>query len=190
MKEIRLHGRGGQGMITAAEIIAAAMVAEGKYAACFPMFGFERRGAPVTAFIRLDEQPIREKTQIYTPDCLVVADLSLGYAPMTYAGLKENAILVMNSARPSAGNIPEKLAILGVVDATRIALEEVGAAVVNTCLVGAFAGTTAWVKLESLLESLDDYFSGPLLEKNRRCIERGFAEVKVVQLKGEVSHAT
>ncbi len=174
-------------MVTASEMIAAAMVAEGKYAACFPMFGFERRGAPVTAFIRLDDRPVREKTQIYAPDCLVVADLSLGFNPMTYAGLKPDSVLVVNSPRPVAGNIPEKLAALGVVDATRIALEELGVMVVNTCLAGAFAGTTGWVKPESLLDSLEDYLSGPLLKNNRRCLERGFAEVKVSQPRGEVT---
>ncbi|MCJ7605526.1 MAG: 2-oxoacid:acceptor oxidoreductase family protein, partial [Dehalococcoidales bacterium] len=70
MKEIRFHGRGGQGAVTAARILASAFVVEGKYVATFPMYGFERRGAPVVAFTRMDDKQIREKTQIYTPDCL------------------------------------------------------------------------------------------------------------------------
>ena len=77
MKEIRIHGRGGQGAVTAARMLASAFVIEGKYVASFPMYGFERRGAPVQAFTRLDDKPIREKTQVYTPDCMVVIDPTL-----------------------------------------------------------------------------------------------------------------
>jgi 2-oxoacid:acceptor oxidoreductase gamma subunit (pyruvate/2-ketoisovalerate family) len=77
MIKVRFHGRGRQGSVTAARILANAFVLEGKYGSSFPMFGFERRGAPVTAFLRFDENPVREKTQIYSPDCLVVLDSSL-----------------------------------------------------------------------------------------------------------------
>ncbi len=179
MKEIRLHGRGGQGAVTAAEIIAGAFVIEGKYATCFPMFGFERRGAPLAAFVRFDDRQIRLKTQIYTPDCVVVTDQSLVKSPQVYAGLKPSGSVVLNSRQLDAGKLPpnEKAAVL---DATTIALEEMKVPITNTTMVGAFAAATGWLSLPAVLESLGDFFSGELLKKNRKCAERGYNEVRLV----------
>src|SRR4030043_188419 len=100
MKEIRIHGRGGQGAVLAARMLASAFVAEGKSVASFPMYGFERRGAPVVAFTRVDDKPIREKTQIYTPDCLVVIDPGLMKLPTLFTGLKTGGALIINSKKP------------------------------------------------------------------------------------------
>lgn len=179
MKEIRLHGRGGQGAALSAEILVAAFVADGKYASGFPMFGFERRGAPVAAFVRADDQPVREKTQIYFPDCVLVIDPSQIKLPRVYAGLKPAGMVVLNSptlpqARPDA-----KISRLGWADATRIALEEIGRPITNTCMLGTFVRTSGWIKIDSILISLENYFEGRLLSLNRKAVQRGFDEAKI-----------
>lgn len=179
MKEIRLHGRGGQGAVISAEILVASFVADGKHAAGFPMFGFERRGAPVAAFVRVDEQPVREKTQIYTPDCLVVIDSSQLRSPRVYAGLKPGGIAIVNAPGLPEPRLDPKVGRLGWVDATRIALEEIGSPITNTCMLGAFAGATQWVRLDSILACLKSYFDGKLLAVNQKSVERGFREVAV-----------
>jgi len=179
VREIRFHGRGGQGAVLAARMLAAAFVAEGKHVASFPMYGFERRGAPVVAFTRLDDKPVREKTQIYNPDCLVVIDPGLMTLPTLFAGLKPEGILVLNSPRQLENQPNGNLRLAGVVNATQIAVEEIRRDVPNTCLLGAFAATTGWVDLKSILSSLGDYFSGDLLQRNIRSAERGFSEVEV-----------
>ncbi len=181
MKEIRFHGRGGQGAVLAARMLAIACVAEGKHVASFPMYGFERRGAPVVAFTRIDDKDIREKTQIYNPDCLVVVDPGLMNLPTLFSGLKPGGILILNSSRPLDKQLNENLKLAGVVNATQVAVEEVGRDVPNTCLLGAFAATTGWVDLKSILSSLEEYFSGDLLQRNMRSAERGFREVKVIR---------
>ncbi len=182
MKEIRFHGRGGQGAVTAARILASAFVVEGKHVATFPMYGFERRGAPVTAFTRMDDKQIREKTQIYTPDCLAVIDPGLLTLPTLYTGLKEDGILILNSATPMKEQPHPNVKTGGFVNATGIAVDEIGRDIPNTALLGALAAVTGWLKLESLLESLKDYLSGQeLLDRNYRSAERGFKEVEVIK---------
>lgn len=180
MKEIRIHGRGGQGAVMAARMLASAFVVEGKCVASFPMYGFERRGAPVQAFTRLDDKPIREKTQVYTPDCMVVIDPTLLKLSTLFSGLKPDGVLIVNS--PNFETQADKnLKVAGVVNATQIAVEEIGRDIPNTCLLGAFAATTQWVKLDSILGCLGDYLSGDMLKRNVRSCERGFHEVKVVK---------
>jgi 2-oxoacid:acceptor oxidoreductase gamma subunit (pyruvate/2-ketoisovalerate family) len=153
---------------------------EGKCVASFPMYGFERRGAPVAAFTRLDDKPIREKTQVYTPDCMVVIDPTLLKLPTLFSGLKPEGFLIVNSADFNT-QADKNLKTAGVVNATKIAVEEIGRDIPNTCLLGAFAATTQWVKLESILNSLGDYLSGDMLQRNIRSCERGFREVKIVR---------
>ncbi len=180
MKEIRIHGRGGQGAVTAARMLASAFVLEGKYVASFPMYGFERRGAPVQAFTRLDDKPIREKTQVYNPDCMIVIDPTLLKLASLFSGLKPSGILIVNS--PNFNTQADKnLTSAGIVDATRIAIEEIGRDIPNTCLLGAFAATTQWVNLDSIIKSLSDYLSGDMLQRNIRSCERGFRDVKVMK---------
>jgi 2-oxoacid:acceptor oxidoreductase gamma subunit (pyruvate/2-ketoisovalerate family) len=180
VKEIRIHGRGGQGAVTAARMLASAFVIEGKYVASFPMYGFERRGAPVQAFTRLDDKPIREKTQVYYPDCMVVIDPTLLKLNTLFSGLKPEGILVVNSSTFNT-QVDKNLKVAGVIDATKIAVEEIGRDIPNTCLCGAFAATTQWLKLESLIKSLGDYLSGDMLQRNIRSCERGYREVKVLK---------
>jgi 2-oxoacid:acceptor oxidoreductase gamma subunit (pyruvate/2-ketoisovalerate family) len=180
VKEIRFHGRGGQGAVTAARMLASAFVQEGKYVASFPMYGFERRGAPVQAFTRLDDKPIREKNQVYTPDCMVVVDPTLLKLNTLFAGLKPDGILIVNSPNFNT-QMDKNIKVAGVIDATKIAVEEIGRDIPNTCLCGAFAATTQWVKLESILNCLKDYLSGDMLQRNIRSAERGYREVKVIK---------
>lgn len=168
----------------AVRMLASALVREGRYAASFPMFGSERRGALVAAFLRIDEKPIRERTKIYEPNCLVVVDPRLieSHARDIFSGLKPDGILVINAAQAAKELYTPNVVVVGFVDATRIGLEEIGAAVTNTCMMGAFARTTGWVQLGSILESLSDNFSGSLLDKNIRCAKRGFEETTVIKL--------
>ncbi len=181
MKEIRIHGRGGQGAVLAARMLASAFVREGKSVASFPMYGFERRGAPVVAFTRVDDKPIMEKTQIYNPDCLVVIDPGLLSLPTLFTGLKPESAFILNSPHKLTDQPNKNLKIGGVVNATQIAVDEIGRDIPNTCLLGAVAAATGWLKLQSILDSLPDYLSGDILERNLKSAERGYHEVEVIK---------
>ncbi len=185
MKEIRFHGRGGQGVVTAAEILAAAFVREGKFAAAFPMFGFERRGAPLTAFLRFAAEPIRERTQIYTPDCCVVIDPALARMPDTYQGLRPGGVVVING--PGSA-LPAGVAagIVAALPASAIALEELRRQAANTAMLGGLARATGWITLASILGVLADYFTGAALEGNRRAVQRGYDEAVVREVREAV----
>ena len=178
-KEIRVHGRGGQGAVLAAKMLASACAYEGQHVASFPMYGFERRGMPVIAFTRFDTKPIREKTQVYTPDCIMVIDPTLIDLPTLYDGLKPGGVLILNSAKPFEEQPVKNLKKAGVINATQVALCEIGRDIPNTCLLGALAATTGWVKLESILKGFSDYLNGDILERNIRNAQRGFDEVEV-----------
>ncbi|MGD9158520.1 MAG: 2-oxoacid:acceptor oxidoreductase family protein [Desulfobacteraceae bacterium] len=179
VKEIRVHGRGGQGAVLAAKMLASACAYEGQHVASFPMYGFERRGMPVIAFTRFDTKPIREKTQVYTPDCIIVIDPTLMDLPTLYDGLKPGGVLILNSAEPLENKPAENLKKAGVINATQVALCEIGRDIPNTCLLGALAATTEWVKLDSILKGFTDYLKGDILERNIRNAQRGFDEVEV-----------
>lgn len=179
MKEIRFHGRGGQGAVTAAKMLASACAAEGQKVASFPMYGFERRGMPVVAFTRIDSKQVREKTQIYTPDCLMIIDPTLMTLKGLWDGLKPGGVAVINSARPIENRPSENLTKVGWVNATHVALCEIGRDIPNTCLIGALAATTGWLSLDSVIKGLGDYLSGEMLEKNIRNAQRGYNEVEV-----------
>ena len=179
MKEIRVHGRAGQGARMAAEILASAFVLEGSYASAFPMFGAERRGAPITAFLRFDDKPVRLTTQIYEPDCLVVLDPAQ-LKPATFNGLKPNGMLIVNTSKPISDRVHPNVDVIGFTDATAIALEEIGRPIVNTCMLGVFAKTTGWTSLDFILPSLKEHFSGSLLEKNANAVREGFQTTQLI----------
>jgi 2-oxoacid:acceptor oxidoreductase gamma subunit (pyruvate/2-ketoisovalerate family) len=180
MKEIRFHGRGGQGVVMGAEMLAYAFVLEGKYASSFPTFGAERRGAPVAAFLRLDEKPIRETHQVYDPDCIVVLDPLIAKSPAIFSGLKGDGIAILNTSRKSLENWPDALKIVGLTDATTLALEGIGRAIVNSCMLGVIARVTGWVKLESVIAGLAMNFEGNLLRKNEDLARRGYETVDII----------
>jgi 2-oxoacid:acceptor oxidoreductase gamma subunit (pyruvate/2-ketoisovalerate family) len=181
MKEIRIHGRGGQGAVIASEMLAGALLAAGKYAASFPMFSGQRRGAPVMAFLRFDDKPIREKTQIYNPHCLIITDPAIATFPRVYEGLREGGIAVINSTHPLPAKPHPNIKTLAYVDATGIALQELGIPVTNTCMMGTFAGVTGWVPLEPVYEALKMYFHGDPLKRNMKAAERGSREFQIVE---------
>lgn len=183
MKEIRLHGRGGQGVVLASEIFVNALIKEGKYAACFPFFGFERRGAPVFGFIRFDERPIRQRDQVYFPDCVVVLDNTLFKAVDVYQGIKENTIVVLNESRGLEElTFPSKVRKIGLVDATRISLEIINTFIPNIAMLGALCRTTGWTSLGALVKSVREGLDPKIRQKNLEILERAFEETKIYEL--------
>jgi 2-oxoisovalerate ferredoxin oxidoreductase gamma subunit len=185
MIEIRMLGRGGQGAYSSAEMLASAFVKEGKYATCFPMFGGERRGAPISVFVRFDDKPIRLRSQIYYPDCCIVTDPLLTRSPNAFAGLKPGGIVIMNLPRVPEEKPHENAEVMAVVDATGIALAEIGRPITNTVMLGALLHTTGWVTLDSVLTTFKDYYSGRVLEGNMACARRGFQETEVTRFGGK-----
>jgi len=173
MYEIRFHGRGGQGIVTASELLAVAAGIEGKYSQAFPFFGAERSGAPVKSFCRIDEKEIRIHGPINNPDCVIVIDPSLINQSYVIEGLKENGILIVNSPL-SKKELNLKVKNLYVVDATGIALKNIGLPIANTAMLGAFAKASGVVKLESLKKAIEERFSEKIAEKNKNAIEECF----------------
>ena len=127
------------------------------------------------------DKKIREKTQIYTPDCLVVIDPGLMMLPTLFNGLKSEGILILNSPKKLEKQPNERLQICGVVNATQIAVDEIKRDIPNTCLLGAFAAATGWLDLKSVLSCLGNYLSGEILERNLKSAERGYHEVEVIK---------
>ena len=186
MIEIRVHGRGGQGVVLASKIFVSALIKEGKHAACFPFFGFERRGAPVVGFVRFNDKPIRQKDQIYHPDCVVVMDETLFKAVNVYQGIKENSILVLNESRaPSGLSIPQEVRKVGLVDATRISMETIHTFIPNTAMLGAICRTTGWIGLDSLLQAAEETLERKILEKNLLMMGKAFRETRIFEPAGE-----
>lgn len=180
MAEMRLHGRGGQGTVMAAEMLANAFVLEGKYASVFPSFGIERRGSAVMAFSRFGDEPVREKTRVYKPEILLVLDPSLLDKPEIYKGFVKGGTIV------AAGKDPEVIlskgvepAAIALVDAMGIALAETGTNITNVIMLGAFARGTGLISLEHVRAAVEDTFSGKLLAKNLVGLQRGFDELTV-----------
>jgi pyruvate ferredoxin oxidoreductase gamma subunit len=158
--EIRWHGRGGQGAVTSAELLAKAAINEGKYAQAFPAFGAERRGAPVLAFNRINTKaPIRTRAEVSEPDIVVLLDSTLLRIIDVTSGLKETGTMVINSTRPLSAFESEygNKWRLAVVDARSIA-REAGIPVVNTTMLGALIKASNVIKLESLNEPLQQRF--------------------------------
>ena len=159
MKEIRLHGRGGMGTVKAAEIIVWAKVAEGGYGCSIPFFGFERQGAPVTAFVKLDDRPIRPKTQVYDPDCVIVLDPTIQNAVDVFGGMKKGSVFVLNTSEDVANvQVPEAVQKVATVNATDLALERFGRAITNTAMLGAFVRCTEWVSLDEVMAKVEEYW--------------------------------
>lgn len=160
MIEIRFHGRGGQGVVVASQVLADSAFREGKQVQSFPAFGVERRGAPVMAFTRIDDRPIRIRCQIYEPDHIVVLDPTLLEFLDATAGLKKGGWVVLNSADPPESfGLHERFRV-GTVDANHIALKyRLGprnAPIVNTAILGAFARLSGIVGLEALSGAVRD----------------------------------
>ena len=177
MKEIRIHGRGGQGSVTAAEIIAVAGFEDKKYSQAFPAFGVERRGAPVMAFVRIADQPIRVRSQIYNPDYVLVQDVTLLDVVDVAAGLKPDGKIIINTDRPKEKLKLKTEAQVVTIDATKIAMEILGRPIVNTIMLGAFCGATGQVSLASMNAAVSERFKGELGRKNLAAIKEAYERV-------------
>ena len=162
MIEIRIHGRGGQGAVTSAEMLALAAIGAGKYAQAFPSFGPERRGAPVQAFVRVSDKPIRVRGEIREPDVVVVLDPGLLNIMDVTSGLKEKGVVVVNTKTPAAElktRFKGKWRVFAV-DASAIAMQTIGVNIVNTTMIGAILKASEVVSMESLEEPLKHRFAG------------------------------
>jgi pyruvate ferredoxin oxidoreductase gamma subunit len=181
MIEIRFHGRGGQGAVTSAELLALAAIGEGKYAQAFPSFGPERRGAPVVAFCRISDEPIRIRANVYEPDIVVVLDSSLLKIVNVAAGLKPDGILITTS-KDAPEKVKGDLKIkqrLAVVDAAKIAMEVLGLPITNTTLLGSLVRAREVVKKESFVHPLKERF-GRIAEKNIAAFEQAYQATVLV----------
>jgi len=180
MIEIRFHGRGGQGAVTSVELLALAAIGEGKFAQGFPSFGPERRGAPVLAFCRVDDQRIRLRCKILNPDVVVVLDPSLLRIQNPPADLKENGLIVLNTAK-SAAVIRQEYGYkhtLVLVDANKVAREVLGVPIVNTTMIGALLRATGVVAVEAMEHPLKERF-GPLAVKNFNALKVAYEKTTI-----------
>ena len=180
MIEIRFHGRGGQGAVTSVELLALAAIEEGKFAQGFPSFGPERRGAPVLAFCRVDDKPIKLRCKILKPDVVVILDPSLLRIQNPPADLKEGGIIILNTNK-SAAEIRQEYGYgqtMALVDANKIAREVLGVPIVNTTMLGALLKATGVVQVESLDHPLRERF-GPLAPKNFNALQEAYAQTVI-----------
>jgi pyruvate ferredoxin oxidoreductase gamma subunit len=177
MIEIRIHGRGGQGGVTSAELLARAAIAQGKYAQAFPSFGPERRGAPVVAFVRVDDKPIRIRERVYSPNMVLVLDPTLLDIVNVADGLKDGGKVVVNSPE-KASELKSKHGwpCVAQVDAQTVALEELGVAITNTTMLGALLKASDILPLAAMREVIDDRFGPKLGPKNYKAFERAYNE--------------
>jgi 2-oxoacid:acceptor oxidoreductase gamma subunit (pyruvate/2-ketoisovalerate family) len=180
MLEVRWHGRGGQGAVTAAEILAMAVINEGRYAQAFPAFGGERRGAPVLAFTRINDREILVRSQVYRPDVIVVLDPILVKMGGLDEGLKADGTVVLNShAEPARFESSFKAAgKIATVDATSIALHELGTPITNTAILGALVKATGVVKLETLEAIFRERFKA-YADKNVNAVRGAYNETRI-----------
>lgn len=184
MIEIRTHGRGGQGAVIASKVLATALFNEGRFVQAFPAFGVERRGAPVVAFTRFDDRPIRHRCEIYEPDHLIVLDHALTETVDVTSGLREGGWIVINSqSDPESFEYKDKYQI-AVVNANEIAwrhkLGSRATPIVNTVLLGAFARATGLVTLDAVVQAVLDYV--PVKpEENKKATIDAYNEVKLFQ---------
>ena len=182
MFQIRIHGRGGQGVVTAAELLSVAAFLDGAHAQAFPSFGSERTGAPVVAFCRIDERPVRVREPIVAPDALIVQDPTLLHQVDVFSGLRPGGLVLLNSTRT-----PEELGLAELrvicVPATGLAREHLGKPLPNAALLGAFAAVTGVVTLDSVATAIRERFATAPAEANVRAAQAAFALAK------EPSHA-
>ena len=172
MFQVRIHGRGGQGVVSGAELLSVAAFLEGRYAQAFPSFGSERMGAPVMAFCRIDVREIRLREPVMEPDALIIQDPTLLHQVDLFNGLSKDGFILLNSTRSFT-----ELGLAGFVGgfrndrlftlpATEIALKHVGRPVPNVPLLAAFAAITGQIRQDSVLSAIREKFPGAIAEKN------------------------
>ncbi len=184
MFQVRIHGRGGQGVVTAAELLSVAAFLEGQHSQAFPSFGSERMGAPVMAFCRLDDREIRLREPVMQPDALIIQDPGLLHQVNLFEGLSEGGYVLINSSRSLAELGLEELQSEGgdcracTVPATDLALRYVGRPVPNAALLGGFAAITERIRLESVEAAIREKFSGKVAEGNVAAARAAFSSAQ------------
>jgi pyruvate ferredoxin oxidoreductase gamma subunit len=180
MFQVRFHGRGGQGVVTAAELLAEAAFREDRYAQAFPSFGSERMGAPVMSFCRIDDRPIRTHEPVTEPDALLIQDPTLLHQADLFAGLGRDGYMLINSTKSF-----DELGLdefvqdfrrdrLLAVPASSLALTHLGRPLPGAPLLAGFAALTAMISLDSLVAAIDDRFAGPVAEGNATAARAAF----------------
>lgn len=165
MFQVRFHGRGGQGVVTAAEMLSISAFLEGKHAQAFPSFGSERMGAPVMAFCRIFAKEIRLREPVLNPDAVIILDRTVIGPSGAFDGLSENGYALINSSNTIQTDLPESINVK-CIGATEIALEQVGRPIPNAVLLGSFAALTGVIKIDSVIKAINTKFSGITAEKN------------------------
>jgi len=182
--EIRWHGRGGQGVVTANEILAGAALKEGKFIKAFPEFGPERMGAPIRAFARISDEPIMVHSQVYFPDVVLIIDATLLKAGKVVEGLKEGGAVIANFPDEKSKLIQAvgRSENVYAVNATKIAVEEIGRPMTNTAMLGALVKVTNVVNIDTIIDEMRTKMGGKLskdmVEKNLKAIRRAYEEVQ------------
>ena len=179
MIQVRIHGRGGQGVVTAAELIAIAAFHEGRQAQAFPHFGVERSGAPIKSYARISDEPILTRERVYAPDILIIQDHTLLAETEISEGIKKDTLIIINA--PHGYKSPVRLISKNIhyTPATNIALEVIGKNIVNTVILGALAKKTDFISLESLKEAIREKFKEKgenVINKNIKAITRAYQE--------------
>ncbi len=183
MIEIKFRGRGGQGAVVASEILGRAFFMEGRYAQCFSIFGGERRGAPVTSFLRVDDQPILLKCQIRNPDHIILFDLSLTNELEICKELKSGGMVLINTDRKIESFSEMRVFKIGLIDATSIA-QGIGLGdMCNTAMLGAYARLFPLVKIETLIEVIKKMVPSKV-EGNIQAVKEAYEKVMIYEEKG------
>jgi len=172
MIEIRLHGRGGQGTVTAAELIAEAAFYDRKFAQAFPSFGIERRGAPVEAYVRIENKSITLRSKIYRPDYLIIQDPSLVSLKEIARGVKNNTFIINSEKSDRAFRNFFKKNKIQTVPATQIAMQILGKPIINTILLGAFAGACGLINPFSLRKAITARFKGEVEIRDQKLVDK------------------
>ncbi|MFO7543720.1 MAG: 2-oxoacid:acceptor oxidoreductase family protein [Thiobacillus sp.] len=189
MIEVRIHGRGGQGNVVAAYLLATAAIDEGHFGQAFPAFGAERRGAPVVSFVRIAERTLRRRNQVLQPDFLIIQDRALLKVPGVLDGLRPGGGILVNTTI-EADTLSEQLGhAVMTLPATQLAKTHLGKPVPNTALLSAFLTLTQILPMDSLTKALKQKFKGDILERNLSLIETA-AQLMPEGLWKEMAHAT
>ena len=193
MFQVRIHGRGGQGVVTAAEMLSVAAFDEGRQAQAFPSFGSERMGAPVVAFCRIDDREIRVREPIAEPDALIVQDATLLHQVDLFSGLRPDGYILINSARGfdelGVGELTTRFRHerLLTVPATELALRHIGRPIPNTVLLGGFCAATGIISIDALARAVGERFPGAVGDSNVAAAREAYAWV-MAEMR-ELAHA-
>ncbi len=195
MFQVRIHGRGGQGVVTGAEMLSIAAFLGGRHAQAFPSFGSERMGAPVVAFCRMDDKEIRLREPIMKPDALIIQDPTLLHQVDVFSGLKKDGYILINTTRSfdelGLGDFVKEFAHAHwiTVAATELALKHVGRPVPNVPLLGAFAALSGLITLDAVQAAIGQKFRGAVAQGNIEAAREAYASVQREAGQVEISHA-